>query len=240
MISVVIISKDEAAWMTRCCCDRQARAREPFEIVVVDASGGRLDYIRRRHQPAVRWINSSGRPESPSPSRTSATPGCGGARRDHRLHGRGLPAGAGMAGTARRPTRQGEEVAAGWPSRPGRPGCTLAGGRQRASRYLKECPTINLAFHREVFDAVGGFDETFAYGSDVDFRWRLIAAGYRIRCVPDARRPHDWGGRAARRRSYLYGKARARLYRKHRRRLRTSSVTTPWWSSTRSSCSGFR
>ena len=65
----------------------------------------------------------------------------------------------------------------------------LAVHRARTVRYLNECPTINLAFRREAFDAVGGFDEAFAYGSDVDFSWRLIDAGYRIRSVPDVGRP---------------------------------------------------
>ena len=84
-----------------------------------------------------------------------------------------------------------------------------------------ECSTINLAFRREVFDAIGGFDEEFAYGSDTDFSWRLIDAGYRIRNVPGAVVRHDWGGwRRQIRRSYVYGQARARLYRKHRSRLR--------------------
>ena len=51
----------------------------------------------------------------------------------------------------------------------------------------------------------------------MDFSWRLIAAGYRIRSVPTAIVRHDWGTwRRQLRRSYLYGKARARLYRKHR------------------------
>ena len=96
------------------------------------------------------------------------------------------------------------------------------GARQALeSRYLRECSTINVAFRREAFEAIGGFDEGFAYGSDIDFAWRLTDAGYRIRGVPDAVVRHDWGGwRRQLRRSYVYGKARMRLYRKHRSRLR--------------------
>ena len=66
---------------------------------------------------------------------------------------------------------------------------------------------------------MGGFDESFTYGSDVDFTWRLSDMGYRIRRVPDAIIQHDYGTpRRQRQRSYVYGKARARLYRKHRAR----------------------
>ena len=63
----------------------------------------------------------------------------------------------------------------------------------REGHYLRECPTGNIAFHREAFDAIGGFDESFAFGSDIDFSWRLVDAGYRIRTVPDAVVRHDWG-----------------------------------------------
>jgi GT2 family glycosyltransferase len=78
-----------------------------------------------------------------------------------------------------------------------------------------------MAFRREVFDKIGGFDESFAYGSDSDFTWRLVDAGIRILAVPDAIIRHDWGGRRRQlKRSYAYGKARARLYRKHRSRRR--------------------
>ncbi len=89
------------------------------------------------------------------------------------------------------------------------------------ARYVTECSTINFAFRREVFDTIGEFDEEFAYGSDADFSWRLTDAGYRIRSVPDAVIRHDWGTRRRQlRRSYVYGKARIRLYRKHRTRLK--------------------
>jgi GT2 family glycosyltransferase len=89
------------------------------------------------------------------------------------------------------------------------------------SPYLRECSTINTAFRREVVDKIGGFDESFAYGSDTDFSWRVVDAGYRICSVPEAIVRHDWGtSKRQSRRSYLYGRARARLYRKHPWRLR--------------------
>ncbi len=86
--------------------------------------------------------------------------------------------------------------------------------------YLEEAATINLAVHRTVFEQVGGFDETFAYGSDVDFTWRLVDAGLRVRYEPLAIVEHDWGGlRRRMRRARQYGAARARLYRKHVERV---------------------
>lgn len=49
-----------------------------------------------------------------------------------------------------------------------------------------------LLFRREVFDALGGFDESFypLWFEDVDFCQRLRAAGYRIRYEPSARGKH--------------------------------------------------
>ena len=58
MISIIIISKDEPAIdATLTALQGQiAELAVPCEILVVDASDGRLDHIRRAHEPAVRWI----------------------------------------------------------------------------------------------------------------------------------------------------------------------------------------
>lgn len=46
----------------------------------------------------------------------------------------------------------------------------------------------NMAMTRDVFDAVGGFDESFRGGHDeADFAWRAADAGYPTRFVPEAR-----------------------------------------------------
>ena len=58
MISIVIISKDEAALdITVADVVNQAKdSTHPSEIVVVDASDGRLDHIRLRYEADVRWV----------------------------------------------------------------------------------------------------------------------------------------------------------------------------------------
>jgi hypothetical protein len=226
MISIVVISKDEPALDATLTdlAEQAGQLGQAAEIVVVDASGVRLDSIRRRHQGEARWVpfqqpagvaisiphqRNAGVREALGEIIVFTDAGCrpepGWLRRliaplfagEHVTSGTALDAagGSGLYGPAAQQT------------------CPAA--------YLTECPTINLAFRREVFDKVGGFDETFAYGSDVDFSWRLIEAGYRIRSVPDAVVRHDWGTwRRQLRRAYLYGRARTRLYRKHRHRLK--------------------
>ena len=228
MISIVLISKDEPALDdTLAAVGEQARALDDdFELILVDASAGRLDEIRQRH-PGVTWIDYE-RPPGVSvsiPHQRNAgvraasgetivfvDAGCG--PREAWLERLVAPIRAGR-----------EDVVAGIAPAPNDVNGIYDDGIHNASKheYLPECPTINVAFRRSAFNAVGGFDETFEYGSDIDFSWRLVDAGYRIRSVSDAAVEHDWGdGRRQLKRAYAYGKARVRLYSKHRSRLRTA------------------
>ncbi len=225
MISVVIISKDEPSLdetLTDVASQLSSLA-EPGEIVVVDASGGRLDDIRLRHAQAVRWVDFQ-----PPPGVRVSIPhqrnvGVREARGDVIVFTdagcRPLP---GWLERLVAPLRADESVTAGVSQdMAGQIKYELPPEHSGEATYLRESPTLNFAFRRAAFDAVGGFDESFQYGSDVDFSWRLNDMGYRIRCVPDAIIRHDYGSpRRQRRRSYVYGKARARLYRKHRARRR--------------------
>lgn len=245
MISIVIISKDEPALdATLTDVEDQARSMtEPCEILVVDASDGRLDEIRARHAATVSWHRFCLPPDQPgSGSRPPGRPGRTSIPQQRNAGVRaasgeiivftdaGCAPASGWLGRLVAPLHTGEHVTAG---------ATFSLGDRRglydkaveelsADRYLAECPTINLAFRREAFDAVGGFDERFAYGSDIDFSWRLNDSGYRILSIPDAVVRHDWGNwRRQLKRSYRYGKARARLYRKHPGRLRNVLRTDP-------------
>lgn len=225
MISIVIISKDEAGLdETLTAVAAQAGALGSAEIVVVDASQSRLDDIRRRHEDEVRWVQFE-----PPPGVLVSIP--------HQRNA-GVQAAHGKiivftdAGCHPEPQwlerlvaplEHEEHITAGLTlASPGSVALYDRSAREsQQTRYLAQCSTINLAFRRQAFEAIGGFDEGFAYGSDIDFSWRLIDAGYRIRNVPDAVIRHDWGGwRRQLRRSYLYGQARMRLYRKHRPRLK--------------------
>ena len=226
MISIVIISKDETSLDDTLTdvISQTTGLEESSEIVVVDASDGRLDHIRLRHATGVRWMQF----EQPAGVRISIPhQRNAGVRAAHGdiivFTDAGCRPEHGWLTRLVAPVRHDEHVAIGLTlATPGSTGLYDRGARQALeSRYLRECSTINIAFRRGAFEAVGGFDEGFAYGSDVDFAWRLTDAGYRIRSVPDAVVRHDWGGwRRQLRRSYVYGKARMRLYRKHRSRLR--------------------
>ena len=226
MISIVILSKDEPALGdTLADVAEQAQvAGNPFEIVVVDASDGRLDYIRKRHEKQVRWVQFK---QPPGVKVSIAHQRNAGVRAAHGeivvFTDAGCRPQAGWLTHLLAPFQHGEHVTAGLVrSVSGDSGVYDAWTQPvQASSYVFECGSGNLAFRRAAFEAVGEFDEAFSYGSDVDFSWRLVDAGYRIRSVPDAVILHDYGTwRRQLRRSYVYGKARTRLYRKHPARMR--------------------
>jgi GT2 family glycosyltransferase len=77
---------------------------------------------------------------------------------------------------------------------------------------LGECrafPTAmgcNMAFRREVLDAIGGFDPFYPYFlEETDVIWRAIGAGFRCVAAPDSRVRHRLGGNLARKPSFEVG-----------------------------------
>lgn len=223
-VSIVVISKDEPALaltldlLAEQLADVVPRVVERAEIVVVDGSSGRLDAIRVA-RPAVRWIDFT-RPEGvrvsiPHQRNRGVRESTGDVVV---FTDSGCVPEAGWLAALIGPILSGEErmtcgkTGATGALDPHRQGRAALEGR----RYLDECPTINLAFERGVVAQVGEFDESFEYGSDLDFTWRAVHRGIRIRYVPEAVVRHDWGSRRRQvKRSFVYGKARARLYRKH-------------------------
>jgi GT2 family glycosyltransferase len=195
----------------------------PFEVVVIDASVGKLDDIATRF-PKVQWVSfasKTGR-RFTIPEQRNAGIAVANYEIIVFIDASCVPE-PNWLDLLLAPILSGEEqIVAG--STLSRGGPTIHDQNRelrKADKYLLECPTINLAFTRDAFDTIGGFDERFDYGSDVDFSWRAADLGYKVRYVPEALVAHNWGKSSEDlKRAYRYGIARARLYKKHPWRYR--------------------
>lgn len=85
--------------------------------------------------------------------------------------------------------------------------------------FLSHAGGCGLGVRRDVFEEVGGFDETYTVLEDTDFTWRVQLAGHAIRFEPQAvmhirlrptLRRTFW-------QSFRYGEAHARLQRDYQR-----------------------
>jgi len=82
------------------------------------------------------------------------------------------------------------------------------------------------AYRREIFDEVGGFDETLQFGEDEEMNWRIIQAGHRILFTP-AMQFHYFPRESFRSfflQYYRYGRARVQVMRKHPRFLNVKHI----------------
>jgi mycofactocin system glycosyltransferase len=106
------------------------------------------------------------------------------------------------------------------------------GGREAAVRPrspVAYVPTAALVVRREALEELGGFDESLPVGEDVDFVWRLVAAGWTVRYEPRATVRHpvrpSWSAWLAQR--YRYGTSAAPLARRHGVAV-APAVMSPW------------
>ncbi len=219
-VSVVVLSKDEPGLANtlerlQLCAER---SRNNVECIVVDASEGRLDAIRRSY-PWVRWIDFDAPRQTRITIPHQRNVGVRAATHDvvAFVDATFLPEPPWPDSLIAPILDREETVTAAYYGPP--PGERLFAVPQ--DRYLDEAATGNLAFTVAAFDSVGGFDERFEYGSDIDFSWRLLDEGHRLRNVPEAQMLAPHGSldprelRVMFKRSFRYGKARARLYGKH-------------------------
>lgn len=226
VISVIVITKGETLLqVTLDALARQTGVAVDREVVVVyhESDQAQVSRLSRLH-PSVRWRRFQDVPGRERTIPHQRNTGLSEARGDVLVF---IDAGCEPTDVwlamLSRPLIAGEESLAAGLTLWSRAGDAIYDeiSRQRyaTQSYLDEAPTVNLAIRRAVVDRIGGFDETFDYGSDVDFSWRAIDAGYRIRAVGDAVVTHpEEGFRRQVRRSYRYGRARVALLKKHRMR----------------------
>ena len=90
-------------------------------------------------------------------------------------------------------------------------------------------PTAALVVRRSALEELGGFDESLTVGEDVDFVWRLVAAGWTVRYEPRAavRHPIRSGWSAWMEQRYRYGTSAAPLARRHDRAV-APAVMSAW------------
>jgi GT2 family glycosyltransferase len=192
------------------------------EIIVVDASNGSLDDIRRSF-PSIRWVSFEDRGSRTYTFTEQINVGLQAAGGDCLafIDADCVPADDWLMRLLA-PIASGEEqyVCGAVKSATGR-SFHDSSWKPVKNRYRPDAASMNTAFTRELLQRVGLFDECFAAGSDIDFSWRAVDEGYRIRYMPEAVMYHDWGGwHGEVIRGYRYGVGRALLYRKHSRRWR--------------------
>ncbi|HSW89031.1 MAG TPA: glycosyltransferase [Candidatus Saccharimonadales bacterium] len=223
MISIIIIVKNDRRIVNVLRDLKTIRKPEKTEVIVVDASKGKLQDIKEKFT-YVTWIDF----ESKTKKRITIPE----QRNVGIYHAKGniivfidsdCKPDKNWLEELTKPIRyKSEEIVAGIVKLEDEKSMhNLEQNKNLQKKYLTEAPTMNIAVSRKVYDQIGTYDENFQFGSDVDFSWRATRAGFKIRFNDNAIIYHDLGDTKHEiRRMYFYGKARTRLYKKHRYRLR--------------------
>jgi GT2 family glycosyltransferase len=186
---------------------------EETEIVVVDASSGRLDWIGDRH-PGVRWLASARAAPGAQPIPHQRNEALAAARGDVFVFVDSdcAPASGWLEAMVRPIREEGEKIVAGSVRFTG-----YATVRQPHRRgYVAKAGTQSFAFTRAVLDRVGRFDERLPGAHDYDFCLRAGAAGFRILFAPDAVVEHPTDPlRKSLDHAFRYGRDAVRLYARH-------------------------
>jgi GT2 family glycosyltransferase len=104
------------------------------------------------------------------------------------------------------------------------------GVRRKEKRIGKYYPRgFNMAVPKKVIEEIGGFDENFKAGEDIDLSYRIKEAGYILKYTPDAWVWHKRRGTIIGfiRQIFTRGYTRTMLIRKHKDLLEPAYLITP-------------
>jgi GT2 family glycosyltransferase len=225
-VSVVIVNKNERLLSDTLDALKSSVGQVLDEVLVIDASSGALEDVKLSHDWA-RWIDYQQPPGLSITIAHQRNVGVRSATGDIIVFtDSGCLPEEGWLERLLAPILNEDEFVTCGPARAiGKSVYSGVHSRGEAEDgYVQMSATINLAFRREAFEAVGGFDERFGSAEDIDFTWRLTDAGYRLRHVQDAVVQHDFGTRTRQiRRAFFYGKGECRLLKKHPHRIAEST-----------------
>ncbi len=220
MISVIIAVKNDIRIEKALKGLVKTQKPEKTEILVIDASEGNLDGIKNNF-PSIRWIYFHNLTSKKRTFVEQINLGSEKAKGDilAYIDSDCIPTKSWLSNLIKPIREENEDIVAGLIESVGGRTTWDIGKEKLNLKYITECPTMNMALRADILDKIGPRDESFNFGSDLDFTWRATDLGYKIRYNNNAIIYHDWGDlRQEIKRARSYGEARISLYKKHPQR----------------------
>ncbi len=218
MISIIIPVKNDRKIEETLKNLKKIKKPEKTEIVVVDASEGNLDDIKRKF-PYVRWIYFHNKTNKRYTFTEQINLGLKNAKGDliAFIDADCIPDKNWLIELARPIRNEGEDYVTGLVKPIG--GRSIHDAKWKnidKNKYRSEAGSANSIFKKKILSEIGFYDERFEAGSDKDFSWRAIDAGYKIRYNNKAIIFDHWGNlKQEIKRAFRYAEAQVRLYKKH-------------------------
>jgi len=228
-LSVMIIVKDEPSIEQTLDRLRQQCEANNAECLVIDASEGRLDYIKDKHV-WTRWVEYKQPIDRKFTIPHQRNYAVQTALTDILLFcdAGGLPEENWIENLAK-PLLTDREVLVGGPIIYTNHGNTTSRlNFQTDGTTLRVSTTANIGFTRAAYDLVGGFNESLNYGSDTDFIWKLEAQGITHSSVSSAIMRLEGGSfKREQKRQWRYGRAMIDLLVLHKRKRKVKVCSNP-------------
>jgi glycosyltransferase involved in cell wall biosynthesis len=231
--SIIVIVKDEPV-ISRTLIQLFGQIKNAdTECIVVDASEGRLSWIRQ-NQPHAVWLDFQSK--NPNKKISIAEQRNAGVNASNGnvivfCDAGGSPTSSWLESITA-PLLSGDQVLVGGPVlATNLSSLDIWTNLQHDGDEIQYPTTANLALARSAFDLVGGFNEDLDYGSDADLVWRLNDQGIKQICVAKAIMGLDGGSKNRElKRAWRYGKALADLLWLHpERRFRKAKSNPEIW-----------
>lgn len=224
-ISIIIVNKNDLGINNTLNALAHIYKPKRTEIIVVDASNGKLNNIRDIHKE-VKWIEYINKEKGKFTIDEQRNLGIMNSTGELIvfLDANCIPVKNWLNLLVRIALKEKELIVAGGVKSANRNDVNTITHNYK-EKYIPEAPTINLLINRRVINTIGYFHEDGTYGGDVDFTWRAVDAGFKIRYVPGAFVVHDMGTFFEQcNRMMKYATARVILFKRYKNRIRKMSI----------------